>query len=411
MKKLYLEFVRGAAAITVLLYHCIEKHPQKAGQAHYYFSNWGTDAVMIFFILSGMVINISQSNNPKPKREFLLNRFIRIYPQLFASLVLALMALYFTISYLPSAWNITGNFLMLSSMKENHMNFIVPSFDSNAPIWSLSYEMFFYFLFALTIGRMQKRNIAIWFAIALAFLPLYYSKLSVGALGHLFSMMAFSAIWLTGYFIYEYRNSFYADKYVAMFSLGALPLISRMHIFAVYYDPVKYLIFAFFAVPFFLYCLQLPKSGAKIKLAYLLVPYAAIIWIVYTQPYITFLNWVLYSSLPLMLMGFCYAVNKAGLKERVIGFVNKTGKGMGKYSYSMYISHFPVLYFCAATFHNTLAYAVASLPVICILTYSFENYLQPVAINCLKKLHVIPKAQLAPAKVKIASMNAQSRPY
>jgi len=74
MKKLYLEFIRGAAAIVVLLYHFIELHPAGNGPKHYYLSNWGTDAVIIFFILSGIVINISQTNNPKTKIDFISNR-------------------------------------------------------------------------------------------------------------------------------------------------------------------------------------------------------------------------------------------------------------------------------------------------------------------------------------------------
>src|ERR1700712_2623409 len=112
MKKLYLEFLRGAAAIIVLLYHCIEMHPQGKGPKHFYFSNWGTDAVIIFFILSGIVINISQSRNPKSPSEFISNRLLRLYPQLITGLLLGLAVLYITYSAIPSLWTIAGNFLM-----------------------------------------------------------------------------------------------------------------------------------------------------------------------------------------------------------------------------------------------------------------------------------------------------------
>src|ERR1700749_3843493 len=155
MKKLYLEFIRGAAAVIVLLYHCIEMHPQGKGPKHFYFSNWGTDAVIVFFILSGIVINISLSRNPKSPTEFITNRLVRLYPQLITGLLLGLGVLYITRSVMPSLGEIIGNFFMLSALK-GYMNNIVPSFESNSPIWSLSFEMFFYLVFAMTIGRFHK---------------------------------------------------------------------------------------------------------------------------------------------------------------------------------------------------------------------------------------------------------------
>lgn len=275
MKKLYLEFIRGAAAVVVLFYHFIEEHPQGNGLKHFYFSNWGTDAVMIFFILSGIVINISQTNNPKTAGQFINNRLLRLYPQLFAGLVLGLGVLWVTHLAMPTAWTTIGNFTMLSALK-GYMNNIVPTFDSNGPIWSLSFEMFFYVVFAFTIGRFQKKAIATWFVISLLALPFYYSSLSTGALGHLFGVITFSSVWLTGYYIYEYRHLFYADKYTALFSAGMLPLISRLHLSGIYYDPAKYLLFAVFTVPFFAYCLQTPRSGKQIKMYCLLPPYVAI---------------------------------------------------------------------------------------------------------------------------------------
>jgi peptidoglycan/LPS O-acetylase OafA/YrhL len=384
VKKLYLEFVRGTAALIVLMYHFIEMHPVGAGPKHHYLSNWGTDAVIIFFILSGLVINISQTHNPKSRREFIANRLLRIYPQLAAGIALGLAVMYVTWAAMPSITTVLGNLLMISALKD-YMNNIVPCIESNSPIWSLSYEMFFYLMFALVIGRFQKKAIVAWFLISLAVMPLYYSSLSTGAWGYIFGVIAFSSIWLAGYFAYEYRNYFYADKYAALFSVGALPLISRMHLSANYYDPVKYLLFAVFAVPFFRYCLQIPAKGKKINLYYMVLPYMAILYIVFEQPYITFTNFVLYGGLPIGLMAAGYAITVLKLKERVTDFINNTGNLLGKYSYSIYISHYPVLFFCAAVFHNVLLYALVSLPCVFLISYSLENYLQPAAVNLFKK--------------------------
>ena len=383
MKKLYLEFLRGAAAIVVLMYHFIELHPTGPGPKHHYLSNWGTDAVIIFFILSGVVINISQTNNPKTKKEFIANRLLRLYPQLIAGIAMGLIVLYATWAAIPSFGVILGNLLMISALKD-YMNNIVPCIDSNSPIWSLSYEMFFYLIFALSIGRFKKKALITWFVLSLLLMPLYYTSLSTGVWGHIFGVIAFSSIWLVGYYVYEYRNYFYADKYAALFSLGALPMISRMHISTIYYDPIKYLLFAVFAIPFFRYCLQVPKAGKKINFYYMLLPYLAIVYIVFTQPYMTFTNWVLYGALPVGLMTLGFMIEALNLKVKTINFINNTGKSLGKYSYSIYVTHYPVLTLCAAFFHSLVLYALVSLPTIFLISFILQNYLQPAVVNLFK---------------------------
>ncbi len=400
MKRIYLEFVRGAAAVTVLIYHCIEMHPT-TGAKHYYFSNWGTDAVIIFFILSGVVINMSQTNNPKSKKAFLANRLIRLYPQFIIGLVLGLLALSITKTHLPPAKAIIGNFFMLSTLKE-HMGYITSCIQSNSPIWSLSFEMLFYVLFAFVIGRHQKTTIFIWLVVSLAVLPLYYFKTEPNVVGHIVAVLAFSSIWLIGYYIYEYRNYFYTDKYTALFSAGTLPIISRMHLSAHYYDPVKYLLFAAAAIPFFRYCLQTPPKGKKINLYYLVIPYLVIVYTVFNQPYITFTNFVLYASLPVGLMTTCFMIDIINLKRSFLKFISKAGKLLGKYSYSIYISHYPVLFICAFFFHSSIPYLIVSLPVIFTIAYYLESWLQPTVVNYFNKYKaadiVIP-GEMAPQQL------------
>jgi len=395
MKKLYLEFIRGAAAVTVLLYHFLELHTLGSHSKHFYLSNWGTDAVIVFFILSGIVINISQTHNPKPKGEFIANRLLRIYPLLIVGLLMGLFVLFATKAPMPSAGTITGNFFMVSALA-GYMNNIVPCIETNSPLWSLSFEIVFYLLFAFSIGKHQKRILFSWFLISLAAMPFYYFGVGNDVFKHLIAVLSFSSIWLIGYYIYEYRHSFYADKYVAIFSAGALPLISRMHLSHIYYDPAKYLLFAIFAMPFFRYCLQVPAEGKKIRLYYLALPYVLLVYIVFTQPYITFLNFVLYSSLPIGLLVVCFMASILNLKDLIISKINTTGSVLGKYSYALYITHYPVLFFCASYFHSTIVYLVIGLSFVILITYSLETYLQPAVVVLFKKLkktYLIPEGK------------------
>ena len=152
-KKLYLEFVRGGAAIFVFIAHIFELLPSTGGSAHANFIRVGTDAVMIFFILSGCVINISQTRNPKSKRDFFVNRLLRLYPQFLVGILMAIMVIHLLKMAAPSHGDIFGNLLMVSSLQ----GYIVRSLETNSPVWSLSFEMGFYILFLLTIGTYRRK--------------------------------------------------------------------------------------------------------------------------------------------------------------------------------------------------------------------------------------------------------------
>src|SRR4051812_34440358 len=87
IKNYKLELVRGTAAFFVFLNHLLGNQPilqQRGGLLLNFFGNWGVEAVMIFFMLSGIVINMSQSFNPKNASSFIRNRLLRVYPLCFA---------------------------------------------------------------------------------------------------------------------------------------------------------------------------------------------------------------------------------------------------------------------------------------------------------------------------------------
>src|ERR1700733_13505016 len=93
MKKVYLELVRGAAAILVLITHLTMLHPKLQSPGLNIIANWGTESVMIFFILSGIVINISQTRIGRSGGAFIGNRLLRLYPQFLVGLFLGLLVI------------------------------------------------------------------------------------------------------------------------------------------------------------------------------------------------------------------------------------------------------------------------------------------------------------------------------
>jgi peptidoglycan/LPS O-acetylase OafA/YrhL len=382
MKKIYLEFFRGVSSVFILFWHIVFLAP--TGNYTRFTAYWGMEALMMFYMLSGIVINLTETRKPKSAGEFLSNRFIRIYPLFAAGIVLAILALLITRTALPPTKVIAGNFLMVSTMKD-YMGYIVPSIQSNLPVWSLSFEGAFYVIFAFTIGYNQKKVIFFWVIMSLIALLTYYFRVDKDLATHIISVFAFSSIWLLGYYIYEYREYFYSDKYTALFGLGVMPLISRMHLINNFYDPGKYLFLSLFAVPFFRYSLQLPPEGRKIKIIWLVIPHLLLVFAALAIRYMPLKDIISYSTMPYVYMGIGYLVTRPQVKNQAISFITKTGNVLGKYSYSLYITHFTVLFVFSKLLHNVWAFVLISLPIIAFIDYSLENWLQPAILKYFKR--------------------------
>ena len=162
---LQLESLRGISAIVVLFTHCFQAFIAPFDLTLY---SWvrllGQAAVMIFFVLSGYLIGYSIQRNTHQHGQFNLHQYTRqryrriLPPFLFAmalTVILYLLApLFFAsqthafqnsfgmmirTSYTLEAGDFFGSLLFLNG-------FITPTVSANAPLWSLSYEVWFYVL-------------------------------------------------------------------------------------------------------------------------------------------------------------------------------------------------------------------------------------------------------------------------
>jgi peptidoglycan/LPS O-acetylase OafA/YrhL len=139
-----LEALRGFAALVVILHHvCYYTQyldPYFTPKYLVSISPPGHLSVLVFFVLSGYVIGIS---NKKPMNSgellpYLKKRVVRIYPLYFVSLIVALLIA--TEKY--SLFTIVTNFTLLHVL-------LSPPILENGPIWSIHFEMLFYLLFML----------------------------------------------------------------------------------------------------------------------------------------------------------------------------------------------------------------------------------------------------------------------
>ena len=384
MKKLYLEFVRGTASVGVLLYHLPESWFTPTEFRRFSMATLGTDAVIMFFILSGCVINISYSRNPGSRWDFMRKRLLRLVPQFLLAVLFGLFAMWCRGKPLPSSGQLLGNVFMLSTLQ----GFIVQSLSGNAVVWSLTYEMFFYLVFMLTIGRLRRQAVLCWLIIALSMIPLCYHLSGIGVVDHFIAMFAFSAIWLVGYYVYEYRNQFYVDGYTAAVSLGTLPILSRLTFAAQWpgVDPLKHFLFALVAIPFFRYCLQAAPSGKKLPVFFPVVVYAGLAMLFLQEPGYSLLTKVMCILTPPGLALLFALMHRLGFKDRAIAVINRLGAVLGKYSYSLYIVHVPVLILCSYYFHYSVAlYVLAGLSCIALLTYLMESHFQPAVVRFFRR--------------------------
>jgi len=164
-----IQVLRGIASLLVVFLHTTVNVQGLLNQKFCFnIFAFGGAGVDIFFVLSGFIIThtsvkaLRTSGNPFP---FLRRRFIRIFPAYWIVITLFLIIqLLFTSFYSAGAYNfslsnILGTFLLFP----NHAMV-------NGVSWTLTYELFFYFLFSLAFLIPAKKTaflLAVFFAIAI----------------------------------------------------------------------------------------------------------------------------------------------------------------------------------------------------------------------------------------------------
>jgi peptidoglycan/LPS O-acetylase OafA/YrhL len=145
-----LEAIRGFTAVYVIIGHTLKKGIVVAGIDFSFFFKFGQEAVILFFILSGFVIEYSfTKSKDKSFKTYFLKRFLRIYLPLFCVYLLNYFIYFFNKSNTINIdwYNFIGNIFMLQDMSSLKPNVIATPFLGNLPLWSLSYEWWFYMLY------------------------------------------------------------------------------------------------------------------------------------------------------------------------------------------------------------------------------------------------------------------------
>lgn len=220
MKLYKLEALRGFAAFYVLLHHTIPaKHVNFGGYNFGFLLRFGQEAVILFFLLSGFVINYSyKKGKNKTFKSYFFKRLFRIYiPLIIVFIVSYLLAVRESGFWIdPQLKTLLLNIVMLQDWEDVKPNVIASAYMGNTPLWSLSYEWWFYMLYfpAMNLLSNYSRH-AILYLVVIASTILYvYLPIFP------FRILTYMGIWWTGVYI----SDLYLRGTIRDISSYAIPL-------------------------------------------------------------------------------------------------------------------------------------------------------------------------------------------
>ncbi|MGH8046538.1 MAG: acyltransferase family protein [Chthoniobacterales bacterium] len=154
-QSLYLDLLRGAAALAVVFHH-YSSHIAQVG--HKAFPDVGQEAVMVFFVMSGFVIAMVADNKEREFGIFAIKRLSRFYSVVAPVAAILIGAYFFTTHLDPGAYQWWGDMqswpakllatLTFSTESIFWQNFTLPG---GQPMWSMSFEFWYYFVFAFAV--------------------------------------------------------------------------------------------------------------------------------------------------------------------------------------------------------------------------------------------------------------------
>lgn len=393
MRNLPLELIRGLAALYVFASHysVIEGSNEIVGD-WLPFLRFGPEIVMLFFLLSGTVIRLSIDQNPKSRWAFLKNRAIRILPLYWLALAIS-FSLEYRDGFAPPIERLLGHLFFLQTQE----GFITTVLLSNDPLWSLSFEAFFYVLFAIFIGKHQRLLMKLWLFVSLIAIAIHGIWNPNGIIGHFVVMFAYSSIWLVGYYLPDIANRVRVDLLSALSWASLIPLIARMvpvERWMYHFAFIHFLVGLCF-VPLILHCLQIENKKRPSKT----IPWYCIA-IVY--PVLIIENWQLskssfmsrsfYSVLPLLTIIFVAIVQSRW--PRLIAMFPTSSLLLGKLSYAIYVLHFPMIFLAnllCDSFASRLGFVISTVPI---LTAIGEYVVHPFLVSLIFRKP--PRKSLSP---------------
>lgn len=129
----------------------------------------GQEIVMVFFIMSGFVVRLSTFRYPHLTfKDYFIKRFRRIYFPLSVAMLVSLIIVYSngSLEKIFSPVDVAGNVLLLQDFGSVKPGTWFYPFLGNLPLWSLSYEWWFYMMFYPVCHFLPKTRLRIYYVLA-----------------------------------------------------------------------------------------------------------------------------------------------------------------------------------------------------------------------------------------------------
>lgn len=171
MKLAILDPIRGFAALTVLVYHCIEHFGWKSFPAGWplVWFKYGWMGVDIFFVLSGLVIGLSTFSRINKGevgwnlfRNFMRRRLARILPLYFLTLIAFILLVGGRPWDFDLAKDFAAHFILIHNIFGQYHGSI------NGTNWSVGVELQFYLLFILLSTWLYRTRAIVFVLLAIA---------------------------------------------------------------------------------------------------------------------------------------------------------------------------------------------------------------------------------------------------
>lgn len=215
---LYLDLIRFLAATLVVLSH-LAKNSVFPAHLTPYIPDFGREAVIIFFVLSGFVIAYTKEHKHKTIDHYCIARLTRIYsvalPVLLLTVVLDLIGL----QYNPDSYSALYQYEKLYLYIPLHLAFLGEIWTLSeqpftvAPYWSLGYEVWYYVFF-------------IFFGFYSGIKRWILCLLTIAFVGY--KLLLLLPVWLSGVYLYKYRRVITLKPVVAkvIFGLSIICIIA-----------------------------------------------------------------------------------------------------------------------------------------------------------------------------------------
>jgi peptidoglycan/LPS O-acetylase OafA/YrhL len=387
-----LELIRGLACLQVFVSHIFTVlmfHSRiKINPSYWKFAalDWSYESVIVFFVLSGYVIALSQQRKHRNFSSFMSARFERLGPLYLVALTIS-FGLEAFLSPPPAYKQLLGHLIFIQGSA------LTPLFNTNTPLWSLSFEFYFYLIFAFTIGRNWKLLNIGWFGLGLGAMILSLAGFTApGVPGYFQGILAMSPVWLLGVLLVH--RPLYVRTSISqnLMLFGLFPLANHsLSFLGLSNSPAHALITGLLVAPLLCSAAQTQPvrfQASLLSWVCLLGLYSALAcaFLASNQGPNHHTETLVALSVPFLLPLLVpiyhriFGKNTPLFTPRVTGF----SLGLGKMSYAIYVIHFPILFALGTTLLNPVLQIIFGTILVMLSAWLLEYRLQP-AVGALFK--------------------------